>query len=186
MRVDISKDPIATTGESSPEMQLARLMNAAHAQHEGLVPTPCDPSREDHLLSEGSWAKQPQPYIAASPTLPSTFRAIPPDDTPDARWPASPHDAGHGLIYKGTARIARKVEAGCCDMPDQSWKGKRFFPRGDHHESPEESTHTAPTVSSRRVSSSSTTGSGPCERAKAVLLFMPALLCEEAYAGSAF
>ena len=37
-----------------------------------------------HLSPCGSVAKHPQPYTAASPTLPSIFSAMPPDDTPDA------------------------------------------------------------------------------------------------------
>ena len=37
-----------------------------------------------HLSPCGSFAKQPEPYTAASPTLPSTFSAMPPEDTPDA------------------------------------------------------------------------------------------------------
>lgn len=41
-------------------------------------------------LGSGSAAQQPQPNTAASPTRPSVFIAMPPDDTPAATRPARP------------------------------------------------------------------------------------------------
>lgn len=59
-----------------------------------------------------SAAQHPQPYMAASPILPSVFMAIPPDETPAAALPAMPNKPLKSEAATETAQLEAHVHAG--------------------------------------------------------------------------